>query len=147
MSFLASLIAYLGAVTGIVRALLMPLCVVLSAPSQSTVPHQTVAMALKPSEAAATTNVTTKVTFRIGQRERRVAPSLLEGGAFLQIIKSAAYARRRVQTANETSRKQSLHTLDRLERMRHLAYQQEPNFASRYMGYVDDPSADRSLVR
>jgi predicted lysophospholipase L1 biosynthesis ABC-type transport system permease subunit len=132
MGFFASMIAYLGAVIGIVLALLLPLRVLLFVPSQSTANQQTVAMGPSLSEPAATTNTTMKVTFRIRSRKPRVAPRILDDW---------------LNTANDTSRKRSLYMLARQEHTGHLASHQRPNFASRYMGYVDDPSADRSLVR
>jgi hypothetical protein len=135
MGFFASFIAYLGSVTGIVLALLLPLGILLSAPDQSTVAHQ--AVAPKPSEPATTANAETKLTSAIGRREPRIALECLDDGLLCQTIKSVAYARRTVHTANETSRKQALHLLDRQERTRHLAYQQEPSFESRFMGYLE----------
>ena len=132
MGFFASIVAYLGAVIGIVLALLLPLRVLLSVPGQSTTPQQTAAMAPRPSEPAATTNTTMKVTSRIHRGKPRVTHSILDSW---------------LDTANDTSRKRSLYMLARQEHTGHFAYQQRPNFASRYMGYVDDPSADRSLIR
>jgi hypothetical protein len=132
MGFFASTVAYLGAVIGIVLALLLPLRALLSVPSQSTAPQQTAAVASRPSGSAATTNTTMKVTSRIHRGKPRVTHRILDSWP---------------DTANDTSRKRSLYMLARQEHTGHFAYQQRPNFASRYMGYVDDPSADRSLIR
>jgi hypothetical protein len=132
MGFFASIVAYLGAVIVIVLALLLPLRALLSVPSQSTAPQQTAAMAPRLNEPAPTTNTTIKVASRIRQRKPRVAPRILDDW---------------LNTANDTSRKRSLYMLARQEHTRNSAYQQRLNFASRYMGYVDDPSADRSLVQ
>jgi hypothetical protein len=146
MGFLVSLIVYLGTITGIVLALLLPLCVLLSAPSQSTVPHQTAAMERKSRQPAAATTAITKVASSISPHDQRGAASISKGGPVSR-IRSPADGRRGVHTANAAARKQFLHMLDRQERTRPLAYQQELDFASRYGGYVDDPSGDRSLVR
>src|ERR1700733_12918513 len=132
MGFFASIVAYLGAVIGIALGLLLPLCVLLSVPGQSTAPHQTAAMASRLSEPAATTNTKMKVTSRVRRPKPRVALRILDDW---------------LNTANGTTRKRSLYMLARQDNTRHLAYQQRLNFASRYMGYVDDSSADRSLVR
>jgi hypothetical protein len=137
MSFLVSFIAYLGSVTGIVLALLLPLGMLLSAPDQSIVVHQAVAMAPKPSEPATTANAEMKLAPVIGRREPRVAPECLDDGLLCRAIKSVTYARRRMHTANETSRKQALHLRDRQERTRYLAYQQEPSFETRFLGYLE----------
>jgi len=137
MGFLVSFIAYLGSVTGIVLALLVPLGMLLSAPDQSTVAHQAVAMASKPSEPATAADAEMKLTSAIGRREPRVAPACLDDGLLCRAIKSVAYARRRVHGANETSRKQALHLRDRQERTGYLAYQQEPSFETRFLGYLE----------
>jgi hypothetical protein len=147
MSFLVSFIAYLGSVTGIVLALLLPLGMLLSAPDQSMVAYQAVAMAPKSSEPATTENAEVKLTSGIGRRQPRMAPRCLDDGLLCRAIKSVAYPRLRMHTANETSRKQALDLLDWQERTGHLAYQQEPSFETRFMGYSDDPAADRNLVR
>jgi hypothetical protein len=76
MGFFASIVAYLGAIIGIVLALLLPLSLLLSVPGQSTAPHQTAAMASSLSEPAATTNTTMKVTSRIRRSKPRVAPRI-----------------------------------------------------------------------
>jgi hypothetical protein len=146
MVFLASMLAYFGFVTGIAVALLMTMTAFLATPDHPTIALPAVAMARKPSVSAATTNATTTLTSRIGQQNQHGAPGIWKGLPVSQ-IKSAGYARRRVQMANKTARKQFLHMLARQERMRHWASQQGPDFESRFMGYVDDPSADRSLVQ
>jgi hypothetical protein len=146
MGFLASLIAYLGAATGIVVALLMALTVFLAAPDQPTITPLKSALASRPGKFAATENATPRVTAGIGQWEPSVTPGVREGWPPLQ-IKSATYARSRVHAASETSRKRFLYMLARQERTRHLAYEQAPDFESRFMGYIDDPLADHSLIR
>jgi hypothetical protein len=131
MGFFASIVAYLGAVIGIVLALVLPLSLLLSVPSQSTAPQQTAVMAPRLGEPAATTNTTMKETSGIRRGKPRGAPGILDAW---------------LNAANDTSRKRSLYMLAQ-EQTRNPAYQRRLNFAARYMGYVDDPSADRSLVR
>jgi hypothetical protein len=139
MGFLVSFIAYLGSVTGIVLALILPLGMLLSAPDQSTVAQQAVATAPKPSELATAANAEMKLAPAIGRREPRMAPACLDDGLLCRAIKSvgAGYARRRMHAANETSRKQALHLRDRQERTGYLAYQQEPSFETRFLGYLE----------
>jgi hypothetical protein len=132
MGFFASLIAYLGAVTGIVLALVLPLGVLLSGTGHSTDPREAIAAAPRPSESAAAANVTTKETAGIGRSQPRVASDVINGEP---------------DAENEIARKQSLHMPDRREPTRRLTFPPEFNFASRYIGYVDDPSADRSFIR
>jgi hypothetical protein len=132
MGFFASIVAYLGAVFRIVLALLLPLCVLFSISGQSTAPDQTAAIVPKLSEPAAITNTTMTVTYRIRSWKPHVAPRILDDWR---------------NAANDTSRKRSLYMLSRQDHSTHLAYPLRLNFASRYMGYVDDPSADRSLLR
>ena len=86
------------------------------------------------------------MTAEVGHWKPSVTSSIIrESGLDLQ-IKRAAYTRRRVPGANETWRKKFLYMLAWRERTRHLAFrQQASDFESRFMGYVDDPSADPSL--
>jgi hypothetical protein len=142
MGLLASLIAYLGAATGIVVALLMAMTVFLATPDQP----RTSAIASRLGKFAVTKNATPRVTAGIGQWEPSVTPGIREGGPDLQIT-STAFTRSRVHTGNETSRKEFLYMLARQKYTRHLASKQAPDFESRFMGYVDEPSADRSLIR
>jgi hypothetical protein len=146
MGLLASIIAYLAAATGMVVALLMAMTVFLAAPDRATMTPQKSAVLSRPSKFAATKNATS-VMGRIGKWEPSVTPGIRGGGPDLQ-TKGAAYAGGRVHTANGTSRKKFPLMLARRERTRHLAFQQQaPDFESRFMGYVDDPSADPSLIR
>jgi hypothetical protein len=145
MGFLASLVAYLGAATGIVVALLMALTIFLATPDQPTITPQKSVIASSPREFAATKDATPRVMARVGHW--KVTPGIREGHLDLQ-IKRPAYARSRIHTAKGTLRKQLLYMLVWRERTRHLAFQQQrSDFESRFMGYVDDPSADPSLIR
>jgi hypothetical protein len=133
MGFLASLIAYLGAATGIVVALLMALTIFLAAPDQPTITPQKSAIVSSPRKFGSTKDATPRVTAGIGYWKPSVTSGIIrEGGLELQ-IKRPAYA---------------LYMLAWRERTRHLAFQQQTSdFESRFMGYVDDPSADPSLIR
>jgi hypothetical protein len=147
MGFLASLIAYLVSITGIVLALLLPLGMLFSDPDQSSVFHQAVAVASKLSEPATTINAEMKLTSAIGRRKPRTAVQCLDDGLLCRAVQSIAYPRRRIHTANEPSAKQALQLPDGQERTGHLAYQQKPSFESRFMGYSDDPVTYPILVR
>jgi hypothetical protein len=113
VGFFSSLIAYLGAVIGIVIALLLPLCVLFSIPGQPTTPQQTAAMASSLSEPAATTNTTIKVTSRIRRPKSRVAPRILYDW---------------LNAANDTSRKRSLYMLARQRAHRQFGIPTEAQF-------------------
>jgi hypothetical protein len=148
MGLLASLIAYLGAAAGIVVALLMAMTVFLAAPDQQTSTQEKSAIVSSPGKFADTKDATPRVTAGVGHWKPSGTSGIIwEGGLHLQ-IKSPAYARSRVTGANQTWRKKFLYMFSWRERTRHLAFQQQTsNFESRFMGYVDNPSADPSLIR
>jgi hypothetical protein len=140
MAFLATLLAYVGTVAGVVLALLMPLCAFLSTASQPMIPHQTVAIAPKPSgpkPAPSTPAASTKIG-------PHVVPAIPEGRAAPQLRNIADADARKAQLANDTSRDQYFHRPERQDRAKHWAYQLVPDFEARYMGYVNEPSADSS---
>jgi hypothetical protein len=148
MGFLASLIAYLGGATGIVVALFMALTIFLATPDQPTITPRKPAVESSQAEFAATKDATPRVTAGVGHWKPSVTSGIIrEGGLELQ-IKRPAYARSRLPRTNVTWRKKFLYMLAWRERTRHLAFQQQTSdFESRFMGYVDDPSADPSLFR
>ncbi len=150
MAFLATLLAYLGFVSGIAVALLMSLGAFLAAPkqplNQQAIVHQTVAMAPKPIEpkiAAITSSATTSsatneasaTQILVGSRHSR--PSRTFG---------STVAVRRIRTVNTASRDQN-HGRDPQEHASQWAYQLVPDFDSRYIGYVNEPAADTSRIR
>jgi hypothetical protein len=148
MGWLASLITYLGAATGIVVALLMAVTVFLAAADQPTITPQKSAIVSSPRKFAATKDATPRVTAGIGHWKPSGTSGIIREGVLDLQMKSLAYARSRVTRANQTWRKKFLYMFSWRERTRHLAFQQQTSdFESRFMGYVDDPSADPSLIR
>lgn len=127
MAFLAALLTYLGAVTGIIVALRVSYHAVMSTPRVPAMPQQIMAVAAKPGEPKATP-ATKLARGSVPQRD------------------SAINAGPRARTASVTPRQQN-YRLDRQPQKRHWAYQFAPSFKSRYMGYVDAPSADNSLFQ
>jgi hypothetical protein len=102
--------------------------------------------------AAATTN-STQVTPAASTPGR---PSITHARAEdkqLPQIRSTADARHKTRIANETWkdkdvwRAEDLPRLFRQQLTKRWAYQQAPTFATRYLGYVDDPAADQTEVR
>jgi hypothetical protein len=114
MAFLAAFLAYLGTAVGIAMALLMSLSAFLAVPAQPDIPHQTLAMAAKPGEPK-TAPATPSTTAVPSKIGPYAAPAVAENKPAPQ-FKSAAYARKA----------------------------QMPDFEARYMGYVNEPSADSS---
>jgi len=143
MAFIATLLGYLGTVTGVALALLMAICAFVSSPSQPAIPRQTVAIAAKPGEPkAAATPLTTTISAKSGPN---VVPTVPEDRPVPQLRNIASA--RRAPMANDSSRDQNFHQPERLERAKHWAYQLEPDFETRYMGYINEPSADSSRFR
>jgi len=143
MAFLATVLAYLGTAIGVTVALLMSLCALFSAPGALPSPHQTVAMAAKRSEPKIRPAVpaTPVVSSGIGPQ---VAPAVPDSRPVPQY--GSVASAHRTRTANVTSRDQYYHRPDRADRGKHWAYQLVPDFESRYMGYVNEPSADTSRI-
>jgi hypothetical protein len=125
MALLASVLAYLGAATGIAVALLMTTTVFLATPNRPAIRLQTLAMASRPSAPAATTNATTKPALGVGRWKPRAAFGQRVG---LQ-TKGSAYTRPGFHAAKANLRKEVLDTLARLECKRRWANQQEPNLS------------------
>jgi hypothetical protein len=131
VAILASALAYLGAGAGLVVAMLMALTIFMGVPGRpTTVTRKVVAIAQVLGDTTMTTNPKSRVTSAISRRDARSARGI-----------------RRTHGAAATPRGQSLHMLDRQERPKRLADQQKANFETRYLGYVDNPSADLSPIR
>jgi hypothetical protein len=154
MAFLASLVAYLSTVTIVAVGLIISFAALLGGPDPSAIAPQTAALS-KPSAAivaaAATTN-STKVTPASAPGRPSITRARAEDKQLPQ-IKSAADARHKTRVAKETWkdkdawRAEDLPRLFRQQLPNRWAYQQAPNFATRYLGYVDDPAADQTEVR
>jgi hypothetical protein len=124
MDILASMLAYLGCVTGIVGTLAISLFVFFSTPSQlQTIPTKSShTISAKPSALKTSAGADTK-------------PSPTSGVARVEIAhppKIAADALAKTQIAPEQLRR-----LVQDERARRFAYQQNPDFEARFLGYAD----------
>jgi hypothetical protein len=145
MRLLASVIAYLGATTGIVAALLMAMTAFIAATDQPTITPQKSAIVSSQRAFAPKRDATPRVTAEGGHWKPSVGSSIIRESRLDLQIKRATHIRRRVPGANETWRKKFLYMLAWRERTRLLAFRHQASaFDSRFMGYVDDPSADPS---
>jgi len=142
MALLASMLAYLGAATGIVVALLMSFDAFIYSPSQSTIPQQTMATSAKPSGP----EPTTMPTSASGRWAPRVAHGVAQGGAVAN-MNTAADARRSAPMASATSRERYGHRLDRQARAKSWAYPQAPNVEPRAMGYAQESPFEYDRIR
>jgi hypothetical protein len=128
MDILASMLAYLGCVTGIVGALAISFFVFFVGPDQPPIAQHAMTMAsratAKPSEP--------KIVSKTGPIEVNAPPS---AAAVAMAAPAADAARLRPKT--QLGRTQVLRRLVQEERARRLAYQQDPDFDSRFLGYAD----------
>lgn len=136
MDIIASMLAYLGCVTGILGALAISFFVVFSSPDQSTMPISPVAMTAKPSVAKAAMVATAQPVLKIAQVDshpaslgpkREMAPQAATGRTA-----SAINIRQKTQSWAAQVRRQ-----EQEQRARRWAYQQNPDFEARFLGYAD----------
>jgi hypothetical protein len=125
MDILASMLAYLGCVTGIVGALAISLFVFFSAPGQQIVPNSTLAVAAKPSavQTAAVTGARPASTSTVAKIELARASKIAANTPKTQVSATQVSA--------------APHRLVQEERARRFAYQQDPAFEARFLGYTD----------
>jgi len=114
--------AYLGCVTGIVGALAISFFVFFSAPSQQIAPKYVVAIAAKSDKL--------NTTFASGGKPPPT-PSAA-GAETTPAPKLAANTRTKTSTPSAQLRR-----LVQQERVRRFAYQQDPAFEARFLGYAD----------
>jgi hypothetical protein len=145
MDFLVSLFAYVGTLAGLATALLMAVTVYGTVPGARTIAQPAAMPAQNASTEAALDNQAMQRTSRLGRWGPPVLHATSEAMAAPQ-VKSAAHVRHKAPGTNEASREQ-LPRLFMQVRPNRWATQQESDFAGRYMGYVDEPSADQSRVR
>lgn len=147
MDLLASVIAYLGTATGMMVAMLMAATVFLAAPDQPAITPQKSAIVSRPEKFAPTKDAIPKVTAGVGHWKPSVRSGFIRESPLDLQIRGATYTRSSVSRANATWRTKFLYMLAWREPTRRLAFQQQTSaFESRFMGYVDDPSADPSLI-
>jgi hypothetical protein len=138
MDIIASMLAYLGCVTGILGALAISFFVVFSSPDQPAMPISTVATTAKPSVAKAATvaAATGKPAPKIAQADSSPASSDPKRETVPQAATgrtaSAVNVRQKTQSWAAQVRRQ-----EQEQRARRWAYQQNPDFEARFLGYAD----------
>jgi hypothetical protein len=147
MDILASMLAYLGCVTGIVAALVMSFFVFFSTPDQPAVPKHTVALASKASasrpgeskvamSSATATAADATPASKLGPKIGPMAAGVASGAPKAETVPQAASAAH-LRPRAQIGRAQYLRRLVQEERARRWAYQQDPDFDSRFLGYAD----------
>jgi len=132
MDIIASVLAYMGCVTGIIGALVLSFAIFLSTPDQPTGINYPVAMAANQSVARATTP---HATSKLEHRPPLVATDVQSTPAPQTMAQTMATASARQKV--QTSRAQYLRRMVQEERARRWAYQQDPDFEARFLGYAD----------
>jgi hypothetical protein len=139
MDILASIFAYLGCVTGIVSALAISFFVFVAAPDRPAAPAHAVAMVAKPNlpKTAVATPVVTAAA--VEQPAPKHADNATVAGV---VMNDAAWppAATAVRPKTRMSRTQLSHgqrSLVQEERARRWAYQSDPDFEARFLGYAD----------
>jgi hypothetical protein len=130
MDILAPIFAYLGCVAGIVCALAISFMVYVSPPGQTTANKPNVATAASPLKV--TTIAQAKAAPKADRHDTHVASAA--GDAAAPPPPTVAFsARHRAQI----SRAQYYRRLVEEQRLKRLAYQQNPEFEARFLGYAD----------
>src|ERR1700729_3320248 len=138
MDILASIFAYLGCVTGIVGALAMSSYLVFAAPNPALTPADTMAMATKSDLLRTAIAPRANPVANIARADTHVASRVASQEA-LNVSTAdaspatAAPAPKKTQLAHA----QLLRRLAQEDRARRWAYQQDPSFETRFLGYAD----------
>ena len=139
MAFLASMLAYLGTLAGIVLALLVSLSALLATPpDQPPIAPHNIATTLTPGEAQVATKASIMAP-QIGKWGPRVVHGVTAGTTAPQ-IKVVVFTRRKALAANEASREQRLQSLDLRAHTKQREAQQEPGGIDRRLGYAQEPT-------
>lgn len=145
MDILASILAYLGCVTGIVCALAISLMVYVSPPGQPAAVKPTVATAasaVKVTTIVAQAKPAPKVEPKVDKSEKTdrrdihvasTAPEAAPDTAAAAPQQTISLTRRKAQI----SRAQFYRRVVEEQRLKRLAYQQNPDFEARFLGYAD----------
>jgi hypothetical protein len=134
MDILASMLAYLGCVTGIVGALAMSFYLFFAAPHQALTPTHAIAMATKPSVLMTAMAPQAKPSAKIDRADTHVASRIASDVSTEEASQAtAAEARKKAELAHA----QFLRRLVQEDRARRWAYQQDPSFETRFLGYTD----------
>jgi hypothetical protein len=132
MDIIASMLAYLGCVTGMVGALAVSFYVYFGAPGETAAPMQTAAVVTKVSS-------TKTSAIKMSAPKTAAAAQLKPVTTVAQGEDNAASSGPvsiEARQKGQLSRAQ-LRRLAQEERARHWAYQQDPDFESRFMSYTD----------
>ena len=135
MDILASMLAYLGCVTGIVAALAVSFVVYFSPVHHAAMKH-TAATAAHSSALRVTTIAQAKLVSTADQHDTSVTPAntdKVETAVQPASVPAPVAVRRKIQL----SRTQYYRRLVQEERARRWAYQQDPDFEARFLGYAD----------
>ncbi len=130
MDILASVIAYLGCITAVVAALVISFAAFFSSPEQapSFPPKQSVAMSAKPSVPKVTTAAVAKPPVKLDQAQNN-SSTIAQ-----RIARTKAAA---AHTRTLAARAEKVRHLVQEERARRWAYQDDPDFEARFLGYTD----------
>jgi hypothetical protein len=150
MDILASIFAYLGCVTGIVGALAMSFYLVFAAPNPALTPVDTMAMATKSdllrtaiapraNPVANIARADTHVASRVPSQEASQVASQKASQDALNVSTADASPATAAPAAKKTqlAHAQLLRRLAQEDRARRWAYQQDPSFETRFLGYAD----------
>jgi hypothetical protein len=135
MDILASIFAYLGCVTGILGAAAISFFVLFSPPDPATIPAPTAMMA-KTSAAKAVATAAATPAPKITQ----IAVNPASSGPKRDSIPQSTIGR--TASANDVRHKPhvaaaQVRRLEQEQRARRWAYQQDPDFEARFLGYAD----------
>jgi hypothetical protein len=132
MDIIASMLAYLGCVTGIVGALVVSFYVYFGAPGETAAPMQTAAVVTKvgSTNTSAIMSAAPKTT---AAAELKPVTTIAQGADNGAPLRPFGIETRQ---KGQLSRAQ-LRRLAQEERAKRWAYQQEPDFESRFMSYAD----------
>jgi hypothetical protein len=127
MDILAGMLAYLAGIGAIIAAIAVSFSVLFSTPNASPEPQSATAMVARP--APTNKNAAPRAKHSIAHHDKR------------SVTTNVATAAPASTSANDVKRKAlsaaQLRRLVQEERTRRFAYQQEPNFQSRLLGYAD----------
>jgi hypothetical protein len=135
MDIIAAMLAYLTCATGIIGALAISAFIVFATPDRTEVPQHV----LVPQHALALTAKAnaTKPTAAVAAKPARVAARVIEHQTPMRssVVAQSGIAKAARQKAQ--SARAQLRQMLQEERAKRWAYQQDPGFEARFLGYVD----------
>ncbi len=127
MDIVPSVLAYLGCITGIVGALALSFAIFVSTPNHLVNTKHLAAMTAKQSSVA-------KEATSAAKLELRATPAATVAQSTVASQTSVVVS---VRQKAQASRAQYLRRMVQEERARRWAYQQDPDFEARFLGYAD----------